>query len=119
MRDDRKGLTIDERSGMPRTFQAFTQRFPEVAAAHEAIGKAGDAAGPLDRKTIELIKLGMCVASGLESATRSHARRALQHGASRKEIEQAIALAVNPCGLPRTVMAWQWATEQMDQEDSR
>jgi 4-carboxymuconolactone decarboxylase len=118
MRDDRKGLTIDERSDMPRTFQAFTQRFPEVAAAHEAIGKAGDAAGPLDRKTIELIKLGMCVASGLESATRSHARRALQHGASREEVEQAIALAVNPCGLPRTVMAWQWATEQMDQEES-
>lgn len=49
-------------------------------------------------------------------ATKSHARRAVQHGASREEVEQAVALAVNPVGFPRTVMAWQWVTEQLEAE---
>lgn len=111
------GLDIPAGADVPRTFRRFTDRFPEVAAAHEAAGKAGDAAGPLDRKTVELIKLGICVGAGLESATKSHVRRALQHGATRGEVEQAVALAVNPAGFPRAVMAWQWATEQMEAED--
>lgn len=116
MTDGSKGLNIEERSDVPRTFRRFTERFPDIAAAHEAIGRAGDEAGPLDRKTVELIKLGISLGAGLESATKSHARRALQHGASREEIEQAAALGVNTVGLPRSVMAWQWATEQLDQE---
>lgn len=113
---DEKGLDIAAGADVPRTFRAFTERFPDVARAHEAIGKAGDAAGPLDRKAVELIKMGISIGAGLESATRSHARRALQHGATRQEVEQATALAVNTCGFPRAVMAWQWATEQMDRE---
>lgn len=115
MSEERKGLSI-EAGDLPRNFKAFAERFPDVARAHAAIGKAGDAAGPLDRRTVELIKLGMSLASGLESATKSHARRALQHGATREEVEQAIILGVNTCGLPRAAMAWQWATEQMDRE---
>lgn len=114
-----KGLNIAPETDVPYTFQRFTRRFPEIAGAHEAIARAGDESGGLDRKTLELIKLGMCVASGLESATKSHARRALQHGASRDEVEQAIVAGVNTCGLPRVIMAWQWATEQMDAEAER
>jgi 4-carboxymuconolactone decarboxylase len=113
---DRDGLDLASDADVPRTFQAFTDRFPDMAASHEAVGRAGDAAGALDRKTVELIKLGMCVGAGLESATKSHARRAHQHGATREEIEQAAALAVNPLGFPRAVMAWRWATEQLDAE---
>ena len=116
MTEEPRGLRIDETEDVPRTFKRFTERFPDIAAAHEAIGKAGDAAGPLDRKTTALVKLGICLGAGLESATRSHARRALQHGATREEIEQVAALGVNTVGLPRSVMAWQWATEQLDRE---
>lgn len=114
---EEKGLEIVAESDVPRTFTRFTERFPDIAMGHEAIGKAGDAAGPLDRKTVELIKLGICIGAGLESASKSHVRRALQHGASREEVEQAVVLAVNPVGFSRTVMGWQWATEQMDQEE--
>ncbi|NIP82749.1 MAG: carboxymuconolactone decarboxylase family protein [Gemmatimonadetes bacterium] len=116
MPEETRGLSIDEAADVPRTFKRFSSRFPDIAAAHEAIGKAGDGAGPLDRKMVELIKLGICVGAGLESATKSHARRAVQHGATRDEVEQAVALAVNPVGLPRAVMGWQWATEQLDRE---
>jgi alkylhydroperoxidase/carboxymuconolactone decarboxylase family protein YurZ len=110
------GLDIPEGTDLPRTYQRFTDRFPGIAVGHKAVGKAGTAAGPLDRKAVELIKLGICVGAGLESATKSHVRRALQHGATREEVEQAVVLAVNPVGFPRAVMAWQWATEQIDAE---
>lgn len=116
---DVKGLDIAPDMDVPQTFKAFTKRFPAIAEAHEAMGRAGDDAGPLDRKTVELIKLGMSLASGLESATKSHTRRALQHGATREEIEQTIVMGVNTCGFPRVTRAWQWATEQADAEATR
>jgi 4-carboxymuconolactone decarboxylase len=97
---------------LPGTFQAFVGKFPALGKAHEEIARSVDAAGPLDRKTCELIKIGMCVGAGLESAFRSHTRRALQHGATEAEIEQAVLLAMNTLGFPRTVMCWQWAQLQ-------
>jgi len=97
---------------LPKTFVTFTARYPELANAHEQIAKAVDAAGPLDAKTCSLVKIGLSVGAGLESATRSHVRRALQNGATMQEIEQAILLAMNTCGFPRTVAAWSWAQEQ-------
>ena len=110
-----KGLDIESGTDVPRTYERFTGRFPALGEAHAAVGRAGDD-GPFDRKTVELIKLGICVGAGLESASKSHARRAVQHGATRAEVEHAVSLAVNPVGLPRTVMAWQWVTEQLESE---
>mgnify|MGYP001596761296 CR=1 FL=1 len=94
---------------LPTTFQQFTKRFPDLAAAHEAIAKSVDQIGPLDRKTCELIKMGLSIGAGLVTATQSHTRRAKKEGASLEEIEQAILLTMNTCGFPRTVAAWQWA----------
>ena len=94
---------------LPATFRAFTERFPDLAAAHERIAKIVDAAGPLDRKTCQLIKVGLSIGAGLETATRSHIRRAMEHGATRAEIEQTILLAMNTVGFPRTAAALQWA----------
>jgi 4-carboxymuconolactone decarboxylase len=99
---------------LPATFKQFITRYPELGEAHEKIGKAVEKYGPLDRKTCELIKIGISVGAGLETATRSHVRRALQHGASEAEIEQAVLLAYNTCGFPRMVMGWQWARQQIE-----
>ena len=99
---------------LPGTYKQFITRFPQLGAAHEDIAKAVESYGPLDRKTCELIKIGLSIGAGLETATRSHVRRALQHGATEPEIEQAILLAYNTCGFPRMVMAWQWARQQIE-----
>jgi 4-carboxymuconolactone decarboxylase len=107
---------IPEKSALPKTFRAFVEAFPGIGEAHELIGKTVDKAGPLDRKTCELIKIGISMGAGLESATKSHVRQALQHGASVAEIEQAILLGVNTRGFPPTVAAWQWAWEQINRE---
>ena len=108
-----KGLT-DSKDGPPQTFKQFISKFPELGEAHEQVAKAVDRAGPLDAKTCFLIKMGICVGAGLESAFRSHVRRALQHGATTDEIEQALLLAMNTVGFPRTVTAWRWAWQQIE-----
>ena len=74
--------------------------------------------GPLDRKTCELVKIGISMGAGLESATKSHVRRALEHGATTEEIEQTILLGMNTRGFPATVAAWQWAWQQIERDRS-
>ncbi|MEI8194690.1 MAG: carboxymuconolactone decarboxylase family protein [Phycisphaerae bacterium] len=100
------------RGEVPKTFQAFVAKFPALGQAHQEIGSAVDQIGPLDAKTRALIKIGICVGGGLESALRSHVRRAQEAGASEIEIEQAILLGMNTVGFPRTVAAWSWAQVQ-------
>jgi AhpD family alkylhydroperoxidase len=99
---------------LPVTFQAFIKEHPELGDAHEQVARAVDQAGPLDRKTCELIKIGISLGAGLETAVRSHVRRASEHGASKPEIEQALLLGMNTCGFPKTVAAWQWAREALN-----
>ena len=100
-------LSIGIQSFNPRHLQA-------LGRAHESVAKAVDEAGPLDAKTLALVKIGICIGAGLESALRSHVRRAMQHGATETEVEQAILLGMNTVGFPRTVAAWSWAQEQFE-----
>ena len=101
-----------EENKMPKAFREFTARYPVLGDSHENIAKFVDNVGPLDAKTMSLIKIGISLGAGLDSAVRSHVRRALQHGATEQEIEQAVLLAFNTLGLPRTVAAWTWAQTQ-------
>ena len=70
------------KSAVPGTYKAFVGKYPALGRAHESVAKAVDEAGPLDAKTLALVKIGICIGAGLESALRSHVRRAMQHGAS-------------------------------------
>lgn len=101
---------------VPGTYKEFVTRYPALGRAHEGIAKSVEGAGPLDARTLALIKIGICVGAGLESALRSHVRRAVQHGASAAEVEQAILLGMNTVGFPRTVAAWAWAHEQFERD---
>lgn len=101
---------------VPATFKAFISRFPELGEAHQRVGKAVERLGPMDRRQCELVKIGICLGAGLESALRSHVRRAREAGASESEVEQAILLGMNTCGFPRTVAAWQWAQQQFERD---
>lgn len=114
----RKPMTPKGKSGrLPSTFKSFIARFPALGQAHEDVARAVDGVGPLDRKMCSLIKIGLAIGAGLESAVRSHVRRALEAGATEAEIEQAVLLAMNTCGFPRTVAAWSWAREQIERKD--
>ncbi|NNJ26612.1 carboxymuconolactone decarboxylase family protein [Alienimonas chondri] len=101
---------------LPGTYRAFAAKFPEVVIQHERMANAVDAVGPLDAKTKFLIKIGISLGAGLESALRSHVRRAMAAGATEEEIEQAILLGMNTRGFPATVAAWSWAQVQFARE---
>ncbi len=95
-------------SKLPRAFETFRKRYREVYEAYETLGGAAHEAGPLDRKTRELVKLGVAIGGRLEGAVRSHAHRALEAGAAPKELEQVILLAVTTSGFPTAVAAFTW-----------
>ena len=101
-------------SKVPGTFKRFVAKYPALGRAHEEVAKAAMAAGPLDRKQCELVKIGISIGAGLESALKSHIRRAREAGASKEEVEQAILLAMNTVGFPRMVAAWSWAQELLE-----
>lgn len=112
-----KKKRVRDQKKLPGPYQAFIARFPEFAAAHESVGKAADRRGPLDPRSRELVKIGMCVGAGLESALRSHIRRGMEAGLTHVEIEQAILYGMNTVGFPRTVAAWTWAQVQFDRSE--
>lgn len=101
---------------LPRTYLRLIAKHPKLVAAHDKMAKVVDETGPLDARTCSLIKIGICVGAGLESALRSHVRRARQHGAKKAEVEQAIFQAMNTCGFPQTIAAWAWAQDEMERD---
>ena len=109
-------MSSGEQEKLPGTFQELTRRFPALARLHQETGEALKSAGPLDARTCELVKIGMCVGAGLESALRSHIHRAMQAGASEAEVEHAILLGMTTCGFPQTARAWSWANIQFQRE---
>lgn len=107
--------TSESGSGkLPGTYKQFVTRFPDIGRAHDLSQKAAEEAGPLDAKTLFLIKMGIAIGAGLESGVKAHVRRAMQAGATEQEVEQAIVTAMNTVGFPRTVAAWSWAQEQFN-----
>ena len=109
-------MTNELSEKLPGTFKEFCRRFPELGRLHQETGQSLSSAGPLDARTAELVKVGMCVGAGLESALRSHIHRAMSHGASEAEVEHAIVLGMTTCGFPATARAWSWARVQFDRE---
>jgi len=96
---------------LPGTYLRFAERFPGLADAHGAMTAAAEQAGPLDRKMCELIRMGIALGAGQESSFHSHVRRAIDQGASREEVEQAIVLSMTTCGFSRAVAGWKWAQD--------
>ncbi len=99
---------------LPLTYRQFSSRFPDVVNAHSALGEATADAGPLDEKTRSLVSLGICLGAGLESAAKSHVRRAIEAGATREELEHAAILGIGTVGFSRSVMTWMWIRDALE-----
>lgn len=93
---------------LPGRYQQFRQQFPKISQAYDDIGRLTAEVGALDEKQVQLIKLGMAVASAQEGAVHSHARRALEAGATHEEIRQVALLALTTVGFPRMMAGLSW-----------
>src|SRR3972149_3240727 len=98
---------------LPTSFTKFREQFPKIAAKYDELGTAAHESGPLDQKTRELVKLGIAIGARAEGAVHSHARRALDAGASHDEIMHVLALAVTSIGFAPTVAAYTWINDQL------
>ncbi|MFO8174530.1 MAG: carboxymuconolactone decarboxylase family protein [Gemmatimonadota bacterium] len=91
----------------PKTYDEFTETFPELSEAWQQMGMAGKK-GPLDEKTARLVKLGIAMGAQQEGAVHASVRKGLAMGITREEMRQVVALAAGTLGLPKTVAAWTW-----------
>jgi len=99
---------------LPETFKTLVDKYPGVWDAHEKLTIACAEAGPLDRKTAELIKIGICIGSGLQTATQRHAIMAVENGAAKEEVYHAALMAMTTLGHPRAAAGWKWIHEALE-----
>lgn len=101
-------------SKLPSRFIDFQKTYPELFAAYDELGKQASTAGPLDKKQVALIKLGIAAGARLEGAVHSHCRRAMEAGATAEEIRHAILLTVTTLGFPTMMACLSWVDETID-----
>ena len=98
----------------PKAFKAFTARYPVLAEAWDLIGQAALDSGPLDARTVRLVKLGIAIGAGLEGPVHASARKSLAMGITPEEIEQVVAAAAGTVGMPSSVAAFTWVRDVLD-----
>lgn len=85
--------------------------YPEIMTALNDLGVTIRNTGPLDEKTTHLIQLAAAAANNSEGAVHSHARRALEAGASSQEIYHTLLLLIPTVGFPRAMAAISWCRD--------
>jgi len=85
--------------------------------ALEQLGEAVRQEGPLDDKTAHLIQLAAAAAIRSEGSVHSHARRALQAGATPEEIYHAVILLTSTIGFPTTSAALSWVHDILKKQE--
>ena len=67
---------------------------PEVMKAFSALAQSASAPGALDRKTKELIAIGISVAARCDDCIGFHVKAAVDCGATREEILETLGMAI-------------------------
>jgi 4-carboxymuconolactone decarboxylase len=100
---------------LPEVFKDFIKQYPEVNKSYDTLANVCHKAGPLDKKTRRLIKLGVSIGLNSEGAVRSHARRALEEGITPDELRHAVLLSFTTTGFPIMIAAYGWVEEVISQ----
>ena len=98
---------------LPPIVDSIVAEHPDVWEAYSRIGEATEKAGPLDAKTIRLVKLALAVGTGRQGQA-SHARRGLKLGLTPAELRQVALLAVPSLGWSAGVAAVSWINDVIE-----
>jgi len=104
---DFKDLLKEMRGGAPEVMQAFT------GIARSALGGSA-----LDKKTKELVAVGIAVAIRCDACIAFHVEAAVRHGATREEVLETMGMAIYMGAGPAVMYAAQ-ALEAYDQFKAR
>jgi AhpD family alkylhydroperoxidase len=98
-------------SQKPSHFNTLRKRYPDYFSALEKLGETVQAIGPLDARTCHLIQLGAAATNRSEGAVHSHARRAIEAGATTDEIHHALLSLTSTIGFPAVSAALSWVDD--------
>ncbi len=97
----------------PEWYVKLQVEYRDYLDAVEHLGETVRKRGPLDEKTSHLIQLAAAAAIRSEGSVHSHARRALQAGATSEEICQTILLLTSTIGFPAASAALSWVHDMV------
>lgn len=104
---------------IPQRYLNFQKAYPEVFQAYDGLGKAVAAAGPLSKREIALIKLGIACGARLEGAVHSHCRRALETGLTNEEVRQTVLLTTTTIGFPSMMACLCWVDDIIEGKNGK
>ncbi len=99
---------------MPETLEHFKRQYADVWTAYEELRDMCDKHGPLDTRTVELIKIAVSSAMGHEGGVIAHVSQAKKAGASPEEIYQALLSTMSLAGFPATLKSISAARKHLE-----
>jgi len=99
---------------LPRIYEDFTDKFPEVMNDFQQLGKSCRETGPLEYKYQDLVKLGIAIGANSRGAVMSSVRKALASGATPEEIMHTVLLSLTTTGFPNMIAAMGWVNEVLE-----
>jgi len=101
---------------LPNQYTGIQKRYKNFMKAVENLGKSAKAAGPLNKKTSELVQLAAAAAIHSEGSVHSHTRRAVAAGAKPEEIRHAVILLTSTIGFPSVSAALSWVDDVLEKK---
>ncbi|MGB7932172.1 MAG: carboxymuconolactone decarboxylase family protein [Gammaproteobacteria bacterium] len=98
---------------MPDLLNSFKEKYPDTWSAYEQLKTSCDRQGPLDVKTVELVKISVSTALEHKGGLIAHISQARKAGANEDEIYHAILLATGLAGFPAVLAAFGTALEYL------
>ncbi len=98
---------------LPDIFKKFVERNRDISEALLKVGELCSQAGPIDNVTQHLIQMGIAVGANSQGGVRSHARRALDAGATKEQLLQTVLLSATIVGFPAMIAAYGWLEEMI------
>ena len=99
---------------LPEVYKDFQKKYPDISKAHDSLANDCYQWGPLDKKTLRLIKVGIGIGQNSEGAVRSHARQALHDGITPDELRHAVLMGLTTVGFPQMIAAMKWIEEVIE-----
>ena len=96
---------------LPKHYMSIRERFKEYGEALDNLGETVRDSGPIDNKTSHLIQLAGAAAIRSEGGVHSHARRAMEEGASSDEVYHSLIVLTSTIGFPNVAAAISWVDD--------
>lgn len=104
---------------IPNSYKRMLLDYPELMQAYESFGKAAKEAGPLSLREVALVKLAISLGAGLEGASHSHCRKALEAGCNSDDLRHVALLSAPTIGFPTMMRAKSWVEDVIGKQNEQ